>query len=117
VQDPQDRGPGYRNVVGIPGGTDSELGKVFASRNKNNMKLVKGEGNIFIHGRATEDDAINTVYVVDAEKLPFHQAEMYHQYHNGMGKAFPKSYLVDMKKTKKQMGQITTIEGCVEYPF
>lgn len=76
MQDPQDRGPGYRNVVGIPGGMDSELYKVFASKNKNNMKLLPGSGAEIRNGRATEDDAINTVYVVDSSTLPFHKAEM-----------------------------------------
>lgn len=76
VQDPQDRGPGYRNVVGIPGGFGSELYKVFESKNKNNMKLVPGEGGEIRNGRATENDAVNTVYIVDSTALPFHQAEM-----------------------------------------
>lgn len=76
MQDPQDRGPGYRNVVGIPGGFNSELFKVFESKNKNGMKLVPGEGAEFRNGRATETDAINTVFVVDSNALPFHQAEM-----------------------------------------
>ena len=96
---------------------DSELFKVFASKNKDNMKLVRGEGNSLRNGRPTEDDAINTVYIVDAEALPFHQAEMYHQFHQGMGKSFPREYLVDMKKTKQQQGAIGSVSGCLEYPF
>ena len=117
LQDPQDKGAGYRNVVGIPGGVDSELYKVFASKNKDNMKLVPGKGNEFRNGRATEDDTFNTVYIVDTENLPFHQAEAYHQYHNGMGAAFPKEYLVGLKNTKKGQGVVTNIPGCMEYPF
>jgi hypothetical protein len=117
MQDPQDRGSGYRNVVGIPGGMDSDLFKVFASKNTNNMKLVRGEGNAFINGRATEDDAVNTVYVVDAQQLPFHQAEMYHQFHNGMGKSFPVTYLKGMKEAKLKDGTIGSVPGCLEYPF
>jgi NH3-dependent NAD+ synthetase len=117
VQDPQDRGPGYRNVVGIPGGLDSELYQVFASKNVNNMKLVRSEGNRFVGGKATEDDAVNTVYIVDSTELPFHQAEIYHQYHNGIGKSFSKSYLVDMKDAKTKDGTIRNVAGCLEYPF
>ena len=46
--DPQDAGPGYRNVVGIPGGIDNEkLMKQMKSANVNDMKLVRGEGNAF----------------------------------------------------------------------
>jgi hypothetical protein len=117
VQDPQDRGPGYRNLVGFPGGMDSELFKVFASKNVNNMKLVRGEGNRFVDGKATEDDAVNTVYIVDSDKLPFHQAEIYHQFHNGIGASFPTEYLVDMKKGKMKDGTIRSVAGCLEYPF
>ena len=117
VQDPQDRGPGYRNVVGIPGGMDSELYNVFASKNTNNMKLVRGTGNQFVDGKPTEDDAFNTVYVVDANTLPFHRAEVYHQYHNGMGASFPTEYLRDMKKAKLRDGTIGTVSGCMELPM
>ena len=117
LQDPQDKGPGYRNVVGIPGGLDSELGKAFASQNKDNMKLVKGEGNTYKNGKPTEGDTFNTVYVVDSAQLPFHQAETYHQYHAGIGKAFPREYLIDLKLSKKKQGEIDNIPGCLEYPF
>lgn len=71
-QDPQDKGPGYRNVVGIPGGMDSPLYPAFAAANKNGMKLVRGEGNEFVRGRPTEDDVLNTVYIVDSNTLPFY---------------------------------------------
>ena len=117
MQDPQDRGPGYRNVVGIPGGIDSDLFKAFASKNKNNMKLVKGSGNEFVFGKPTEDDAVNTVYIVDAATLPFHPAEVYHQYHNGIGKAFPSEYRNDMKQAKLKDGTIGGVNGCMEYPM
>ena len=40
-----------------------------------NMELVEGHGNEFVGGRAREGDAINRVYVVDSDELPFHQAE------------------------------------------
>ena len=117
MQDPQDRGPGYRNVVGIPGGIDSELFKVFESKNVNKMKLVPGEGNNFKNGKATENDAVNTVYIVDSQALPFHQAEAYHQYHQGMAADFGPQYLVDMKKMKMKDGTVKSIPGCLEYPF
>lgn len=117
MQDPQDRGPGYRNVVGIPGGVNSELFKVFESKNVNKMNLIAGEGASFKNGKATENDAINTVYVVDSNALPFHQAEMYHQFHNGMTADFGPQYLVDMKKIKMQDGTVKSMPGCLEYPF
>ena len=40
------------------------------------MDLVEGQGNEFVGGRAREGDAINRVYVVDSDELPFHQAEV-----------------------------------------
>ena len=45
VQDPQDAGPGYRNVVGFPGGVNSPLFPIFAAANVNGMKLLEGRGN------------------------------------------------------------------------
>lgn len=72
AQDPQDKGPGYRNVVGFPGGMDSPLFPSFAAANKNNMKLVRGQGNEFVGGKPTEDDVLNTVYIVDSTALPFY---------------------------------------------
>ena len=45
------------------------------ARNVHKMELVEGHGNEFVGGRAREGDAINRVYVVDSDELPFHQAE------------------------------------------
>ena len=46
------------------------------ARNVHSMELVEGHGNEFVGGRAREGDAINRVYVVDSDELPFHQAEV-----------------------------------------
>ena len=96
---------------------NSELFKVFESKNVNKMKLVPGEGNNFKNGKATENDAVNTVYIVDSQSLPFHQAEAYHQFHQGMAADFGPQYLVDMKKMKMQDGTVKSMPGCLEYPF
>lgn len=53
-------------------------------RNVNGMKLVQGSGNEFLDGKPLEDDKINTVYILDSNDLPFHRAELYHQFHDGM---------------------------------
>lgn len=37
-------------------------------------------------GEKGEGDLLNVVWVVDSAKLPFHRAEAYHQFHNGLGK-------------------------------
>lgn len=46
------------------------------ARNKHHMELVEGHGNEFVDGRAREGDAINRVYVLDSDELPFNQAEV-----------------------------------------
>ncbi|KAJ9520366.1 hypothetical protein QJQ45_030301 [Haematococcus lacustris] len=95
--DPQDAGPGYRNVIGLPGGVSSPLFPVLQAANVNGMELRAGSGNewqqVEREGRQTampmEDDLLNVVWVVDSGTLPFYQAERYHQFHNGIGKMFP----------------------------
>lgn len=75
--DPQDRGAEYRSLIGIPGGTKhpsySGMEKVAKDAG---FKLVPGQGN--------DPDTLGKqiVYVYDTADFPFHQAEIYHQYHN-----------------------------------
>ncbi|KAK9837439.1 hypothetical protein WJX81_002398 [Elliptochloris bilobata] len=102
--DPQDMGPGYRNVVGMPGGVRSPLFAVLQARNVHNMELVEGHGNEFVGGRAREGDAINRVYVLDSDELPFNQAEVYHQFHDGIGHPFPAEYKRDQKAAALRAG-------------
>eukprot|EP00798_Chlamydomonas_sp_ICE-L_P015637 gene15637-21746_t len=111
--DPQDAGPGYRNVVGIPGGMNSPLFQVLKDANVNGMNLLEGSGNTFANGRPTEDDVFNTVWVVDSNALPFYRAEKYHQFHNGVGEPFPKEYTQQLKDQIAATGRIDAT-GCVE---
>ena len=88
--DPQDAGPAYRNVVGLPGGVNSPLFKILEvimshqlsfvfkyhvnvncrltdvmglqKKNIHGMKLVAGEGNV--PGQLKEDDRIGVIYVL-----------------------------------------------------
>ncbi len=60
-------------MVGIPGGINSPLFEAFASANKYNMRLVAGRGNEFVGGKPTENDVLNTVYILDSAELPFYQ--------------------------------------------
>jgi len=115
-QDPQDAGPGYRNVVGIPGGTRSPLYQILQEENANNMQLLEGSGNEYRNGKPMEGDLINTVWIVDSTSLPFYQAEVYHQFHNGLGKLFPASYTKDLKQQAIE-NKIVTETGCPEYFF
>ena len=105
--DPQDAGPSYRNVVGLPGGVNSPLFQVLQEENVNKMELKEGKGNEFrgMFGGPTEDDLINVVWVVDSNKLPFYQAEVYHQYHNGIGKVCP-------GQTRHQCTSAAAVQKC-----
>jgi len=115
-QDPQDAGPGYRNVVGIPGGIRSPLFQILQEENINSMRLLEGSGNEYRNGKPMEGDVINTVWIVDSTSLPFYQAEVYHQFHNGLGKLFPASYTKDLKQQAIE-NKIVTETGCPEYFF
>lgn len=116
-QDPQDAGPGYRNVVGLAGGIKSPFFSILEEENINKMELKQGQGGGFAaDGRPLENDELNTVWIYDSERLPFYQAEMYHQYHNGLGKKFEKEYTSDYKQAAMESGQIKAT-GCPEYFF
>lgn len=116
-QDPQDAGPGYRNVIGIPGGVNSDLFKILQEANVNSMELKEGSGGKFgADGKALEPDVLNVVWIVDSAKLPFYQAEQYHQYHNGLGKKFPDSYTKEMKQAAIKAGKVKAT-GCPEFFF
>lgn len=116
-QDPQDTGAGYRNTIGIPGGVHSDLYKILQEENVNNMDLREGSGNEYTGlGKATEDDELNTVWIIDSDKFPFYQAEIYHQFHNGLGKRFPTKYTKDLKDMAIE-NKIVKETGCPEYFF
>lgn len=115
--DPQDAGPGYRNVIGIPGGVDSPYFPLLQQANTNNMRLLPGNGNEYdASGKPMEGDEFNTVWVLDSTLLPFNQAEKYHQFHNGIGDKFPASYTKDLKEVMAKSGKIGDT-GCPEYFF
>jgi peptide methionine sulfoxide reductase MsrA len=112
--DPQDAGSGYRNCIGLPGGMDSPLFKVIQDANVNGMKLISGTGNIVKSGaKPTETDIINTVWVYDSAQLPFYPAEVYHQFHDGLGYKFPTEYTQGTKRNALDRGLISTT-GCPE---
>lgn len=116
-QDPQDTGAGYRNTIGIPGGVHSNLFKILQEENVNTMNLKEGSGNEYTGlGKAREDDELNTVWIIDSDKFPFYQAELYHQFHNGLGKRFPTTYTKDLKEVAVE-NKIVKETGCPEYFF
>ena len=63
--DPQDGGPDYRNMVGIPGGVNGDLYAVLVARNVHSMPLVEGVG-----GHVTNGDTLDesTVFLTSALK-------------------------------------------------
>jgi peptide methionine sulfoxide reductase MsrA len=86
-----DRGPEYRNLVGLPGGVKSPLAKqlVDASiQNGDKLDFAKGKGG------GTDPDARGLVFIMDTDDFPFYVAEQYHQFHDGFNfeENYPNSY-------------------------
>jgi peptide methionine sulfoxide reductase MsrA len=114
--DPQDAGPGYRSVVGLPGGVASPLFPVLQAANVHGMRLAAGAGGgPGPDGRPLEGDELNTVWVVDSSVLPFHPAEQYHQFHDEVGRTFPRAYK-ELKKAAAAAGRVGPT-GCPEVFF
>ena len=98
--DPMDRGPDYRNVIGIPGGTSGALYAAVVEANVNGMELVEGTGG------ASDSVDEGVVYVYDSEKFPFYRGEQYHQFHANvvLRRDVPKEYLVDAARAAANRG-------------
>lgn len=76
--DPQDQGPEYRSLIGLPGGIEHPMyPAVKAAGDAKGFHLETGKGN-------DPDTLGNTieklVYVYDSDSFPFHQAEVYMQF-------------------------------------
>ena len=56
------------------------------------------------------------VYIVDSNELPAYKAEVYHQFHNGIGKAYPSSYTQGLRETFLKDGRLQP-SGCPELKF
>lgn len=112
--DPQDAGPGYRNCIALPGGMDSPMFAAIEEANVHGMRLARGEGNVMKSGaKPTETDVVNQVWIYDSTKLPFYPAEVYHQFHDGLGYKFPLEYTRGVKANALQRGLIAQT-GCPE---
>ena len=110
--DPQDAGSGYRNCIALPGGVESALFPAIQAANVNGMKLIPGTGNS-MKPKPSETDIINTVWIYDSDRLPFFPAEVYHQFHDGLGYKFPVAYTRDLKAAALKRGLIAPT-GCPE---
>lgn len=86
--DVMDKGGEYRSLLGLPGGRKHPMfGQVEAAATNRGLTLVDGKGN--------DPDTLGKrlVYVMDSNKFPFYQAEVYHQYHNDfLSPAYGKKY-------------------------
>lgn len=84
-----DRGPEYRNLVGIPGGLKSPLAKQLVD-----ASVANGDKLDFAKGKGDDPDARATVFVMDTAEHPFYVGEQYHQFHDGFafGENYPNSY-------------------------
>mmetsp|Transcript_20986 Transcript_20986/g.32016 ORF Transcript_20986/g.32016 Transcript_20986/m.32016 type:complete len:267 (+) Transcript_20986:71-871(+) len=86
--DPMDKGGEYRSLLGLPGGTSHPMyPQVEAAAAAKGMTLALGKGN--------DPDTLGKklVYVMDSNKFPFYQAEVYHQFHNDFqSPAYGKAY-------------------------
>jgi len=87
--DKGDRGPEYRSLLGLPGGVKSPLfAQVKAAADAKGLALLEGRGD--------DSDTMGkkAVWVMDTDTFPFHQAELYHQFHDGFmpGEQYPESY-------------------------
>ena len=70
------------------------------------MKLVEGAGS--------EEDLLNTVWVMDSNTFPFFQGELYHQYHsNFFGAGYGNKYLKQDRNAALNAGVIMKT-GCPE---
>lgn len=75
--DPGDRGPEYRSLLGLPGGTKHPMySMVEDAATAKGMTLEVGKGN--------DPDTLGKkmVYVMDTKQFPFYQGEVYHQFHD-----------------------------------
>ena len=90
--DPGDRGPPYRNVIGIPGGVKGPLYAALVKANVHGMDLVEG-GKGGDPSRDTIDQ--HTVYVYCSILYPFYRGEQYHMFHPNvvLGRDVPDTYL------------------------
>ena len=62
-------------------------------------------------GNQTDD--VPCVLCTDSNELPFYPAEMYHQFHDGLGYKFPEEYTVELKKNAMRRGLVGNT-GCPE---
>mmetsp|Transcript_68742 Transcript_68742/g.222837 ORF Transcript_68742/g.222837 Transcript_68742/m.222837 type:complete len:225 (-) Transcript_68742:144-818(-) len=101
--DPQDLGAEYRSVIGLPGGMDSPLVAEAEAASNGRIKMVRGQGD--------DGDTLmrREVYVYDSDTFPFHQAELWHQFHNDMLERYNDDYH-QLKARFKANGKLEAVQ-------
>mmetsp|Transcript_49133 Transcript_49133/g.57392 ORF Transcript_49133/g.57392 Transcript_49133/m.57392 type:complete len:341 (+) Transcript_49133:55-1077(+) len=84
-----DKGPEYRNLVGIPGGAKGEYGQQLVD-----ASTSIGDKLDFAIGKGDDKDLAKVAFVMDTTRFPFYVAENYHQFHDGFnfGENYPAKY-------------------------
>lgn len=101
-----DRGSEYRNLVGIPGGSNADkyIEQLISASKENGDKLA------FTIGQGSDADQRALVYIMDSSEsgYPFFVAEEYHQFHDGFapGESYPNDYN-DIAKTLSSLGKLS----------
>jgi len=84
-----DRGSEYRNLIGVPGGSNSPYAKQLVS-----ASMASGDKLDFAIGKGNDGDKRAVTFVMDSQAFPSYVAEQYHQFHDGfnLGENYPNSY-------------------------
>ena len=86
-EDEFDVGPGYRAVLGFPGGIGNTA--VMAELRKENVHNMTFRAG---HGSDADTFGTNTVFILDSMTHPFFQAELCLQFHNNQTGQYTPSY-------------------------
>jgi len=82
-EDPDDRGPGFRNVIGLPGGVHGPLFRFLPVRNIHALQIREG-GKSATNGRLHDVQSEGVVFIYDTNTHPFFRAEQNQQFHRNV---------------------------------
>ena len=110
--DSMDAGPGYRSLIGVPGGADGPLFAVVEA-----ARVAHGAQLSLEPAAGDDDDALGTVWVHDSATAPFFRGEQYHQFHSNFMPPTPyeAGYTQSLFGLKVSQGAIQPT-GCWENP-
>lgn len=107
--DPRSRGAEFRSAIGLPGGMNGPAFKQIEKVSAGRLKFLKGMGG--------DEDTVGTkeIYIYDTAEFPFHQGEIYLQYHDDIRGGDPKysKKYHDLNALGRQSGVLKNV-GCPE---